>query len=69
MKKIALLLLLVTAVNFAQELNQYKYVSVPAKFSFLKETNQYNLNVLSKMYMQQFGFETFLIPMKCQKIF
>ena len=34
MKKIALLLLLVTAVNFAQKLNQYKYVSVPAKFSF-----------------------------------
>ena len=59
MKKIALLLLLVTSVNFAQDLNQYKYVSVPAKFSFLKETNQYNLNVLSKMYMQQFGFETF----------
>lgn len=59
MKKMALLLLLVTSVNFAQDLNQYKYVSVPAKFSFLKETNQYNLNVLSKMYMQQFGFETF----------
>jgi hypothetical protein len=59
MKKIALLLLLVTSVNFAQDLNQYKYVSVPAKFSFLKETNQYNLNVLSKMYMQQFGFETY----------
>lgn len=59
MKKIALLLLLVTSINFAQDLNQYKYVSVPAKFSFLKETNQYNLNVLSKMYMQQFGFETF----------
>lgn len=59
MKKIALLLLLVTSVNFAQDLNQYKYVSVPAKFSFLKEKNQYNLNVLSKMYMQQFGFETF----------
>lgn len=59
MKKIALLLLLVTSINFAQDLNQYKYVLVPAKFSFLKETNQYNLNVLSKMYMQQFGFETF----------
>ena len=59
MKKIALLLLFVTSINFAQDLNQYKYVSVPAKFSFLKETNQYNLNVLSKMYMQQFGFETF----------
>ena len=59
MKKIALLLLLVTSVNFAQDLNQYKYVLVPAKFSFLKEKNQYNLNLLSKMYMQQFGFETF----------
>lgn len=59
MKKIALLLLLVTSVNFAQDLNQYKYVSVPAKFSFLKEKNQYNLNLLSKMYMQQFGFETY----------
>lgn len=59
MKKIAFLLLLVTSVNFAQDLNQYKYVSVPAKFSFLKETNQYNLNLLSKMYMQQFGFETY----------
>ena len=59
MKKIALLLLLITSVNLAQDLNQYKYVLVPAKFSFLKEKNQYNLNLLSKMYMQQFGFETY----------
>ena len=59
MKKIALLLLFVTSINFAQDLNQYKYVLVPAKFSFLKEKNQYNLNLLSKMYMQQFGFETY----------
>lgn len=59
MKKIAFLLLLVASVNFAQDLNQYKYVLVPAKFSFLKEKNQYNLNLLSKMYMQQFGFETY----------
>ena len=59
MKKITLLLLIVTSISFAQDLNQYKYVLVPAKFSFLKEKNQYNLNLLSKMYMQQFGFETF----------
>jgi hypothetical protein len=50
---------LISSVSFAQDLNQYKYVSVPAKFSFLKEKNQYNLNLLSKMYMQQFGFETY----------
>ncbi|MCZ8198064.1 MAG: hypothetical protein O9267_10690 [Flavobacterium sp.] len=59
MKKITFLLLLVTSIGFAQDLNQYKYVLVPAKFSFLKEKNQYNLNLLSKMYMQQFGFETY----------
>lgn len=59
MKKITLLLLIVTSISFAQDLNQYKYVLVPAKFSFLKEKNQYNLNLLSKMYMQQFGFETY----------
>ena len=59
MKKVILLLWLISSVSFAQDLNQYKYVSVPAKFSFLKEKNQYNLNLLSKMYMQQFGFETY----------
>jgi hypothetical protein len=59
MKKITFLLLLVTSIGLAQDLNQYKYVLVPAKFSFLKEKNQYNLNLLSKMYMQQFGFETY----------
>lgn len=59
MKRIFFLLLLVTTINFAQNFNQYKYVSIPAKFSFLKEKNQYNLNLLSKMYMQQLGFETY----------
>jgi hypothetical protein len=59
MKKVILLLWLISSVSFAQDLNQYKYVSVPAKFYFLKEKNQYNLNLLSKMYMQQFGFETY----------
>lgn len=59
MKKVILLLWLISSVSFAQDLNQYKYVSVPSKFSFLKEKNQYNLNLLSKMYMQQFGFETY----------
>lgn len=60
MKKSILLFLLVVASGFAQNLNQYKYALVPAKFSFLKETNMYNLNLLTKLYMEKYGFEAYL---------
>ena len=59
MKKFLVLFLLVTAVGFAQNLNGYQYAMVPAKFTFLKEENMYNLNVLTKMYLQKYGFETY----------
>ena len=54
-----LILILFSYFGYSQNLNSYKYALVPSKFSFLKEKNQYNLNVLSKMYMQQLGFETY----------
>ncbi|MEC4004499.1 hypothetical protein OX283_007510 [Flavobacterium sp. SUN052] len=60
MKKFLILLLLVSSLGFAQNLNQYKYALIPAKFSFLKEPNMYNLNALTKMYMEKYGFETYL---------
>lgn len=60
MKKYIVLFLLFSAVGFAQNLNHYQYALVPSKFSFLKEENMYNLNVLSKLYMQKYGFETYL---------
>ncbi len=59
MKKFLVLFLLVTAVGFAQNLNGYKYAMVPSKFLFLKEENMYNLNLLTKMYLQKYGFETY----------
>ena len=59
MKKFLVLFLLVTAVGFAQNLNEYKYAMVPSKFLFLKEENMYNLNLLTKMYLQKYGFETY----------
>ena len=59
MKRYIILLLLFSAVGFSQNLNEYKYAMVPAKFSFLKEENQYNLNVLTKMYLQKYCFETY----------
>lgn len=78
MKRYYILLLLVSAVGFSQNLNQYKYALVPSKFSFLKEENMYNLNVLTKMFMQKYGFETYLsnetapddfVNTNCNKIF
>ena len=45
--------------GFTQKNTNYKYVTIPAKFSFLKEKNQYNLNALTKMYFEQLGFEVY----------
>jgi hypothetical protein len=59
MKKYLLLFLLISAVGMAQNLNDYQYAQVPAKFKFLKEENQYNINLLCKMFMQKYGFETY----------
>ncbi len=62
MKKILLLLALtLSGICFAQneEVNNYKYVIVPEKFEFLKEPNKYNLNALTKMVFEKYGFVTF----------
>jgi hypothetical protein len=60
MKKYIILFLLFSTVGFAQNLNDYKYAMVPSKFSFLKDENMYNLNVLSKLFLQKYGFEAYL---------
>lgn len=61
MKK--LLLLFALTFSFAassQSLDDYKYASVPARFSIFKNDNYNRINVLTKMYMQKYGFETYL---------
>ncbi|WP_428223356.1 hypothetical protein [Flavobacterium sp.] len=61
MKKIVLLLLTVISFQgFAQSLNDYKTVLIPAKFSFQKEENQYRINATVKMYLKQKGFDAYL---------
>ena len=60
MKKLIALLILVSSFGFGQNLNDYKYALVPAKFSFFKEADQYRLNTLTKMFMEKYGFETYL---------
>lgn len=58
MKKYFFLFLLFLSVSgYAQHtINNYKYVLVPEKFSFLKEPNQYKLNAISKMLLEEKGF-------------
>lgn len=61
MKKYILLLVLFLSVQgFCQDLNQYQYALVPAKFEFLKEKDQYRLNTLTKLLMEKYGFISYL---------
>lgn len=58
MKKIIQLVvcsLMVSGV-YAQKINEYKYIIVPKKFSILKDTNQYQLNTLTRMLFKDAGF-------------
>lgn len=59
-KYILLLLLLISFSGYAQHtMNNYKYVIVPEKFSFLKEINQYGLNSLTKALLEEKGFTVY----------
>ncbi|WP_316804761.1 hypothetical protein [Pedobacter nototheniae] len=59
-KYIFICLLFISVASFAQStINNYKYVIVPEKFSFLKETNQYNLNSLTKLVLEEKGFSVY----------
>lgn len=78
MKKYLVLFLLSSFVGIAQNLNEYKYAILPSKFAFSKEENAHNLNAISKMYLQKYGFETYFhneaapdefIQSNCNKIF
>lgn len=54
-------LLLFIATAYSQStLNNYKYVIVPERFSFSKEANQYGLNTISKLLLEEKGFIAFL---------
>lgn len=63
-KTLILFALLFSGLGFAQSINDYKYVVVPDKFEWLKEANQYNLNSLTKMIFEKYGWEVFLSNQK-----
>ena len=63
MKKTYLIITLLVGICFTsigQNLNSYKYVEVPERYEFLKESNQYQLNELTKFLFEKYGFKAFL---------
>ena len=61
MKRYLLILFLFSAISgHAQNtINNYKYVLVPEQFSFLKQANQYRLNTLTKVLLEEKGFTVY----------
>lgn len=58
---IFVVLLLFTATAFAQNtINNYRYVLVPERFDFFKMDNQYGLNTLTKLLLDEKGFTAFV---------
>ena len=55
-----LLVLAMSNSSTGQSLNDYKYVIVPGKFDFLKESDKYQLNSLTKFLFEKYGFEAYL---------
>jgi hypothetical protein len=62
MKVIALFIsVLFTVAGYAQNtLNNFKYVLVPEKFEIFKTENQYGLNTLTKLLLEDKGFTVFM---------
>jgi hypothetical protein len=59
--RLLLLLLLPFISTFAQQnTNNYSYVTVPSRFSFQKDRDQYQLNALLKFLMDKEGYASFL---------
>ncbi len=50
------LILSQNAVFSQNDINNYKYVSVPDRFDFLKSTDQYQVNSLTKFLLKKNGF-------------
>lgn len=61
MKKILVILLLINlSFSYSQNsLSDYSYITIPEKYNFLKENDQYDLNSLTKFLFNKYGFHAF----------
>ena len=51
---------IVTNVFSQANLNDYKYIIVPKKYSFLNESDQYQVNSLTEFLFNKYGFQAFM---------
>jgi len=59
-RSIIVFFLLLCSLGYSQStINNYKYVIVPEKFTFLKQADQYGLNSVTKNLLQAKGFTVF----------
>ncbi len=61
MKKSVVLFILISSFSFSQNINDYEYVLVPAKFSILKENDKFRLNTNVKLLLQKYGFKSYFV--------
>lgn len=55
------LFVLTSFCNFAQNSDKtYRYVIVPVQYAFTSEPNQFQINVLTRVLLQQEGFEVYM---------
>ena len=47
----------ISQFGFSQQNTDYQYIIVPKQFSFQKEVNQFNLNILSKFLLEKNNFK------------
>ena len=47
----------ISQFGFSQQNSDYQYIIVPKQFSFQKEVNQFNLNILSKFLLEKNNFK------------
>jgi len=59
MKKIVVLMYLVSLFSFGQGINNYQYVIVPKKFTDFKTEDKYGLNTSVKLLLQKYGFKAY----------
>jgi len=58
MKKM-LFLLLFSALGFGQSMSEYQYIILPAKFEAQKSAGQFNLNNITKLFLERNGYKVF----------
>ncbi|OYQ36338.1 hypothetical protein CHU92_09980 [Flavobacterium cyanobacteriorum] len=61
MKKILFFLFLFACLSsYSQSINDYKYVIVPEIYDFQKKKNEYNLNTMTKLLLEKYGFTVYI---------